>query len=118
MIRYIEIAGESHPADFSILTLAQLARKYDVDITGLAEVAAGGGHLDEQIQFIAEVGTAALNAGAKREGKDKRFTGYDVIDAMTVDLSLIEAILTAFKEAFEGSVVFQKPSQTAKKGKK
>ena len=38
MIHYFDIAGHSAPADFSIMTLAQLAQKYGSDMTGLAEV--------------------------------------------------------------------------------
>lgn len=119
MIRQLNISGEQCPADFSIMTLAKIAREYDTDITGLATLAAGDGHLDEQLKFIATLGAEALNAGAERERLLRKYTVYDLYDALTEDLSLAETLLTAFKDTFEGSSVFPKPSTaTAKKEKK
>lgn len=118
MIRQLNISGEQCPADFSIMTLAKIAREYDTDITGLATLAALD-CLDEQLKFIATLGAEALNAGAEREHLLRKYTVYDLYDALTEDLSLAETLLTAFKDTFEGSSVFPKPSTaTAKKEKK
>lgn len=118
MIRHLNISGEPCPADFSIFTLAQLARKYDTDITGLGELLAQQTSLEEQIRLVASIGEVALNNGAKREGIRKHYTEYDLYDALTADMSLSGEILSAFSETFKGSTVFPMPSKGTAKPKK
>lgn len=118
MIRQLNISGEQCPADFSIFTLAQLAQKYDTDITGLGELLAKQTTLEEQMRLVATIGVLALNNGAKREGIDKRYTEYDLYDALTADISLSGELLGAFAETFKGSTVFPTPSKTTAKPKR
>lgn len=118
MIRYLNISGEQCPADFSIMTLAKLAQRYDVDITGLGELLANQSTLEAQINLVANIAVEALNAGAKREGIDKHYNVYDIYDALTVDMSLSQEVISGFTSTFKGSEVFPRPSKATAKPKK
>lgn len=111
MIRYLTVQGAKQPADFSIMTLAQVARKYDVDVTGLGELLGSKSALDEQFELLATIGVVALNNGARREGLDKRYSEFDLYDAFTADLELTSEIIVAFGESFQSSTVFQTPAR-------
>ena len=118
MIRYLNISGEQCPADFSIMTLVRIAQQYDVDITGLGELLGKQTSLEAQLTLVANVAVEALNAGAKREGIDKRYNVYDIYDALTIDMSLSQEVLDGFTASFKGSEVFLKPSKATAKPKK
>lgn len=117
MVHYFDIAGHSAPADFSIMTLAQLAQKYGSDMTGLAEVFQG---FEDEIQYIdavANIGVIAFNAGAKREKTGKEFSIYDMYDALTADMSLAEKLINTLFSSMRGEEVFPTPRATAEKKK-
>ena len=118
MIRYINIAGVEHPVDYSIMTLAQLARAYKSDITGLAEVFQSFKDEVEYIDAVATIGVVALNAGAKREGTGKEFTKYDLYDALSADMSLANSLVTDLFDSMRGDAVFTTPPTAAEKKKK
>lgn len=120
MLRYIQVNNESLPVDFSIMTAVKIANSYKVDITGISEVFTNLGTLEEQLSFIARVGSIALTEGSLRKAAEeginpieaKRYTEYDVLDILTVDLSVSETLLNYLTESFESSKVFQKPQAT------
>lgn len=116
MIRYFVIDGVEQPADFSIMTLAQLGREYNTDITGLFEVFQGFSDEVEYIDAVAKVGMCALNAGAKREGITKSYTVYDLYDILTRDMSLAEQFINTLFESMQGDKNFtEPPTKVAKK---
>ena len=115
MVRYFTINGVEQPADFSIMTLAQLGREYNTDITGLYEVFKGFANEVDYIEAVATIGMCALNAGAKREGIAESYTKYDLYDILTRDMSLAEQFINALFESMQGEAVFQKPPMTGQK---
>lgn len=115
MVHYLDIAGQSTPADFSIMTLAQLAKTYNTDITGLAELFQSFNDEVEYIEVVANIGVAAFNAGAKREKTGKEFTIYDMYDALTADMSLAENLLNNLFSSMRTEQVFPTPRATAEK---
>lgn len=117
MVHYLDIAGQSTPADFSIMTLAQLAKTYNTDITGLAEVFQNFSDEVEYIEVVANIGVAAFNAGAKREKTGKEFSIYDMYDALTADMSLAENLLNNLFSSMRTEQVFPTPPATAGKKK-
>lgn len=117
MVHYFDIAGHSAPADFSIMTLAQLAQKYGSDMTGLAEVFQGFEDEAQYIDAVANIGVIAFNAGAKREKTGKEFTIYDMYDALTSDMSLAEKLINTLFSSMRGEEVFPTPRATAEKKK-
>lgn len=120
MLRYIQVNNESLPVDFSIMTAVKIANSYNVDITGISEVFTSLGTLEKQLSFIACVGSIALTEGSLRKAAEegispneaKRYTEYDVLDILTVDLSVSETLLGYLTESFESSKVFPKPQAT------
>lgn len=117
MVHYLDIAGQSTPADFSIMTLAQLAKTYGTDITGLAEVFQNFSDEVEYIEVVANIGVMAFNAGAKREKTGKEYTIYDMYDALSSDMSLAEALINHLFTSMRGDAVFPAPPATAEKKK-
>lgn len=118
MIRYITVNGVDTPADFSIRTLAQLAREYKTDITGLFDVFQNFADEVDYIDAVAKIGMCALNAGAQREGLGKTYTVYDIYDILTRNMALAEQLLAALFESMQGDEVFTKPPKEAKVAKK
>lgn len=117
MVRYFSINGVDTPADFSIRTLAQLAREYKTDITGLFDVFQNFADEADYIDAVAKIGMCALNVGAQREGLDKTYTVYDVYDILTRDMALAEQFLNALFESMQGDEVFTKPPKKTKVAK-
>lgn len=117
MVHYLDIAGQSTPADFSIMTLAQLAKTYNTDITGLAELFQSFSDEVEYIEVVANIGVMAFNAGAKREKTGKEFSIYDMYDALTADMSLAENLLNNLFSSMRTEQVFPTPPATAGKKK-
>lgn len=117
MIRQIQVNGEAKPADFSILTFIQLAKAYHTDITAVGEIFGRLNDTESQMRFVAEVGALAFTEGARREGRAERYTSYDLLDMMTLDLTVMNSIIEAFIESLHGSAVFQAPQATAAKSK-
>lgn len=117
MVHYLDIAGQSTPADFSIMTLAQLAKTYNTDITGLAELFQSFSDEVEYIEVVANIGVMAFNAGAKREKTGKEFSIYDMYDALTADMSLAENLLNNLFSSMRTEQVFPTPPATAEKKK-
>ena len=117
MVHYLDIAGQSAPADFSIMTLAQLAKTYNTDITGLAELFQSFSDEVEYIEVVANIGVMAFNAGAKREKTGKEFSIYDMYDALTADMSLAENLLNNLFSSMRTEQVFTTPPATAEKKK-
>ncbi len=117
MVHYFDIAGHSTPADFSIMTLAQLAQKYHSDMTGLAEVFQGFEDEAQYLEAVANIGVIAFNAGSKRENTGKEYTIYDMYDALTADMSLAEKLINTLFSSMRGEEVFPTPRATAEKKK-
>ena len=89
MVHYLDIAGQSAPADFSIMTLAQLAKNTALTLQGLPKSLNFSDEV-EYIEVVANIGVMAFNAGAKREKTGKEYTIYDMYDALSSDMSLAE----------------------------
>ena len=106
MVRTFNIGGEQRPADFSIMTAVKLAKEYGVDITGLQEKVSNLGDLEGYLDFVAKIGVIALNEGAKREGREKRYTIYDLYDILSEDLSIAEELVANLLDSFGGKKVF------------
>lgn len=118
MVKYFVIDGVDTPADFSIMTLAQLARTYDTDITGLFDVFSNFKSEVEYIDAVAHIGVCALNAGAKRESTGNSFTVYNLYDILSVDMSLAEQFIEALFASMKADANFTKPPKTTKVAKK
>lgn len=120
MVQYIDFRGESVPVDFSIRTLSTLAKAYGVDITGLAEIVASkADDIDDSLELIERLGVVALNDGAERCGLERRYTKFDIRDAIITDASLGEQLLTMMASTFEQTSVFPTaPQPTAPQKKK
>lgn len=120
MVRYFSIDGVDTPADFSIRTLAQLARVYNTDITGLFEAFSNFKDELDYIDAVANIGSLALNAGAQREGTGKSYTAYDLYDILSQDMTLAEQIINSLFESMQSSANFTAPpkAKVAKKTKK
>lgn len=120
MIRYITVNGVDTPADFSIRTLAQLARAYNTDITGLFEVFSSFKDELDYIDAVANIGSLALNAGAQREGTGKSYTAYDLYDILSQDMALAEKMINSLFESMQSTENFTEPpkAKVAKKTKK
>lgn len=109
MIRHIRYEGRELPVDFNIMTLMQLAKRYDTDLSGLREVFASFTDEMSSITFIANVGAIALTEGARRTAHGAEHERYDVdrlYDMLTVDMSISEQLLTELFSSMEGSKVF------------
>lgn len=114
MIQYINFCGDTVPVDFSIRTLSTLAKAYDVDITGLAEmVVSKADNIDDTLELIERLGVVALNDGAERCGLERKFTKFDIRDAIIADAALGEQLLTMMISTFEQTSVFPTPPQQA-----
>lgn len=109
MIRYFNVDGFDQPADFSIRTLAQLAREYKTDITGLFEVFNNFKDEVDYIEAVARIGKIAFNAGSEREILDVSYTVYDMYDILTRDMTLAERLINALFESMQGEKNFTKP---------
>lgn len=118
MIRYIKFSGEDVAVDFSIRTLSILGREYNTDVTGLAEIVASQAeNVDEILELIERLAVLALNDGAERTGDKRRYTKFDVRDAVTVDATLGETLLNMLMETFQQAEVFPKPPTEVAKPK-
>lgn len=114
MVQYINFCGDTVPVDFSIRTLSTLAKAYDVDITGLAEmVVSKADNIDDTLELIERLGVVALNDGAERCGLERRYTKFDIRDAIIADAALGEQLLTMMIATFEQTSVFPTPPQQA-----
>ena len=120
MVRYFSIDGVDTPADFSIRTLAQLARVYNTDITGLFDAFSNFKDELDYIDAVANIGSLALNAGAQREGTGKSYTAYDLYDILSQDMALAEQMINSLFESMQSSANFTAPpkAKVAKKTKK
>lgn len=120
MVRYFSIDGVDTPADFSIRTLAQLARVYNTDITGLFDTFSSFKDELDYIDAVANIGSLALNAGAQREGTGKSYTAYDLYDILSQDMTLAEQMINSLFESMQSSGNFTAPpkAKVAKKTKK
>lgn len=113
MIHYIKINGADKPADFSIMTVAQIAAVNGTDITGLVERIQKYSTEAEYLEFVASAGAVALNAGAKRESTGEKFTEFDLYDALSLDMSIAQVIIDKLFGSMNGNAVFQQPPVAA-----
>lgn len=120
MLRYITSNNEQLPADFSLMTAVKIAKAYGTDITGISEIFSKLDDAESQLIFLSRVGAIALTEGSLRCAVEthipiteaKRYTEYDVIDMLTVDMSMAEELTRHLSESFENLAVFQKPQAT------
>ena len=105
------------PADYSIMTVAQIAQHYGTDVTGLVDVFQNLNGEVAYLEAIATIGAYALNAGAKREATGKTYTVYDMYDYLTEDMSLASQLIETLFSSVSGKSVFPTPPATAEKKK-
>lgn len=113
MLTSIECAGKPYSVDFSLMTALQLCERYDVDVTGLAELFNSMSSQRQKLDFIIQLGIIAINDAAMREHRAERVDEFDVRDMLTLDVSFGQVLIEELFKALQVEEVFSKPPKKA-----
>lgn len=113
MLTTIICAGNSYRADFSLMTALQLCERYDVDVTGLAQLFNGMTSERQKVGFIIDLGVIAINDAAMREHRAERVDEFDIRDMLTIDMSFGQRLIEELFRALQADEVFPKPPRKA-----
>lgn len=116
MLMTWRIGGEELPINLSMSTLFEAAESVDTDITGLVEILQDTRRMGRLLKVLSNIGTIALNDGAERTGSSRRFTRWEVDDAISKDMTIVNELIDRVMQSVSAPEVFPTPSgPTAKK---